>query len=458
MKAHRRILLLLLIIIMTVAAVPMSTNAEEYDLLESREAAAELPVWLFRSAQGKGTYTITTSVLNVRAAATTDSEKLGQVYSGQTYVVTAVSGNWGKITYEGKAAWICLDYAQLNAPKKMTISDNGLALIKKYEGYRKYKYWDYNHYSIGYGTTCGANDYPNGVTEAEATQMLKNTLVKSETYLDSFLAGNGITVSQNQYDALVSFTYNLGNPWERYDSFELKTILIKGINKYTSTEVYEAFGQFVKAGGQVLPGLVDRRNAEAALFLSGNKLLPFGDVKSSNWFFNAVQTCYNKGIMSGVSSYRFEPYSTLTRAQMVAMLGQMTGINTSTYKKSEFSDVSTSSWYFPYVRWAQLKGIVSGTGNGKFSPNAPLTRQDMVVMLYNYTKAIGKNVGGVSQYLYYKYSDYIYVSKYAVTAMNWAIKNECISGSSGKLLPGSYATRAQVAQVAANYYSKVLGK
>lgn len=460
MKVHQRILLILLTILMTLTAVPVITNAEEvYDLYECRAAAGELPIWRARIAAGPGTYTVTTSVLNVRSSASTDSAKLGKVYSGQTVVVTEVSGNWGKINYNGQNGWISLDYAQLNAPKSLTISDAGLALIKKYEGYRQYKYWDYNQYTIGYGTACGANDYPNGITEAEASALLVERLKTFETYLDNFLASYGITVTQNQYDALVSFTFNLGDPWNRYDSFKLKTILINGTANYGAQEVYDAFAEFVRAGGQVLPGLVTRRNEEATLFLKGSNVLPFRDVKSFHWHFKAVSAVYKKGIMNGVANDRFEPNATLTRAQMVTLLGQMSGMNKTPFVgKSSFSDVNKSMWYAPYVQWAYEKGIVSGTGNGKFSPSAPLTRQDMVVMLYNFTKVTGRNVSGASTELYKGFSDSANVSSYAVNAMNWAIHTKCISGDGGKLNPGSYALRCQIAQLANSFSVNILGK
>lgn len=416
------------------------------------------------SAAAPGVYVITTDSLRVRSEPNTSSTKLGNVYRDQKVTVTEVKNNWGKISFNGKTGWISLDYASpvSSAPtKQYSVGSEGLAMIKKLEGYRQYKYWDYNHYSIGYGTTCGASDYPNGITEAEATQLLLSALAKHEKYLDNFLAKYSIKVSQKQYDALLSFTYNLGDPWTTYSSFKLKSLLIDGAEKYKPAGILDAFLEFKKAGGVVVQGLITRRNMEADLFVSGTPKLgrPFYDVKSYHWFYNAVNFCAQKGIMNGNSDYKysFAPYSNLTRAQMVTILAQMSKVDKNAYKTSSFSDVPVGSWYAPYVQWAYSKKIVSGTGNGKFSPHSPITRQDMVVMLYNYTKSLSKNVNASAD-LYKKFSDSAKVQSYAVNAMNWAISVGVINGNNKNMLsPRTTATRGEVAQVASSYASKILG-
>lgn len=441
MKINQRILAVILILLMLIPTMTAVANAA-----------------------APGTYVVSTGTLNVRAAATTDSAVIGKVYRDQKVDILEISGSWGRISYSGKTGWVSLDYVVPvgTGTKQFSIGPDGLAMIKKLEGYRQYKYWDYNHYSIGYGTTCGASDYPNGISEAEASALLVQALAKHEVYLDSFLASYSITVTQKQYDALVSFTYNLGDPWKRYDSFKLKDLLIDGAQKYKPEAVKDAFLEFKKAGGQVVSGLVYRRGLESAMFIEGTPALgrPFYDVKSSHWFYNSVNFCYNKGVMSGTSDlkYSFDPYSNLTRAQMVTMLAQLGKVNVTSYTTSSFSDVKVGSWYAPYVQWAYSKGIVSGTGNGKFSPNASVSRQDMVVMLYNYTKATKGVASGISTELYKGFADASQLSSYAYNAINWALHTGCISGSNdNKLNPKATAQRAQVAQMAKMYCVNILG-
>ncbi|WP_049962769.1 SH3 domain-containing protein [Ruminococcus sp. HUN007] len=149
------------------------------------------------------------------------------------------------------------------------ISENGLALIKSFEGFSKYAQWDYHQWSIGYGTGVDKDAYPDGITEAEADRLLREVVVVYEKFVRNFLDKYGISVTQNQYDALVSFTYNMGNVWNNTSEVTIRTYLVNGIENYTPEQITDAFKLWCKAGGQVLPGLVRRRETEAALFLSG---------------------------------------------------------------------------------------------------------------------------------------------------------------------------------------------
>ncbi len=148
------------------------------------------------------------------------------------------------------------------------ISENGISLIKEFEGFLQYAKWDYKQWTIGYGTGVQKDEYPDGITEAEADKLLRDVVVTYEMYVQNFLNKYNIKVNQNQYDALVSFTYNLGNVWVSTDTVTIRNYLIDGIEKYTDEQITAAFMLWCKAGGEVLPGLLRRREAEARLFLS----------------------------------------------------------------------------------------------------------------------------------------------------------------------------------------------
>lgn len=149
------------------------------------------------------------------------------------------------------------------------ISDHGIALIKEFEGFIRYAHWDYKQWSIGYGTGVGKDDYPDGITEAEADRLLREVVVVYEKFVQNFLNSYGIQVTQNQYDALVSLTYNMGNIWSNESEVTIRTYLINGISNYSSQQIKDAFRLWCKAGGQVNDGLLRRREKEAELFLSG---------------------------------------------------------------------------------------------------------------------------------------------------------------------------------------------
>ncbi|MEE1002247.1 MAG: SH3 domain-containing protein [Acutalibacteraceae bacterium] len=148
---------------------------------------------------------------------------------------------------------------------KRTTSELGVNFIEVFEGYYQYAYWDYSQYTIGYGSRCEKDEYPAGISEPAAHALLKKILPSYESGLNSFLSKNDIYVTQNQYDALISFTYNFGAyVWDRNPT--IAKYLKNGIDKYTDKQIAKAFGLWVNAGGQKLQGLVERRAAEAKLF------------------------------------------------------------------------------------------------------------------------------------------------------------------------------------------------
>lgn len=125
----------------------------------------------------------------------------------------------------------------------MSISQRGIDLIKSFEGFRGKAYKALStekYYTIGYGHY-GADVYEGmTITKEEAERLLRSDLVKYTGYVNTFLNTYNITVNQNQFDALTSFTYNVGNVWKNQD-FSLKRYLINGINNYSADQITTAF-------------------------------------------------------------------------------------------------------------------------------------------------------------------------------------------------------------------------
>ena len=113
----------------------------------------------------------------------------------------------------------------------MTTGENGYSLIKQFESCRLTAYKAVStekYYTIGWGHY-GSDVYAGmTITQAQADQYLKQDVAKTENSVNSFLNSNRITIGQNQFDALVSFTYNLGKVWVSTETFQLKTILKNG--------------------------------------------------------------------------------------------------------------------------------------------------------------------------------------------------------------------------------------
>ena len=111
---------------------------------------------------------------------------------------------------------------------------------------------------------------------------------------------------------------------------------------------------------------------------------PFTDVSASDYYYNAVLWAVENGITTGVSADRFAPGATVNRAQTVTFLYRANGSPAA--NGASFSDVAADEYYANAVAWAVRSGITTGTGNGKFAPNAPCTRGQIVTFLYRSSK------------------------------------------------------------------------
>ena len=153
---------------------------------------------------------------------------------------------------------------------ELRTTERMIALLKSKEGFRATAYWDYSQYSIGYGSACTKDEYPNGITEAQADILLREMLQGFEKKLDKFLQENYITLRDNQYDALISLTYNIGSGWMKESA--LATLLKNGT--YSNNELASAIGIWchVKSNGvtSIHDGLVARRISEINVFLYGD--------------------------------------------------------------------------------------------------------------------------------------------------------------------------------------------
>ena len=98
------------------------------------------------------------------------------------------------------------------------------------------------------------------------------------------------------------------------------------------------------------------------------------------YYYEAVLWAVQNGITSGTSATTFDPDAAVTRAQTVTFLYRAAGSPAAA--GSGFSDVDASSYCAEAVTWAAQSGITSGTGNGRFSPEAPCTRSQIVTFLY----------------------------------------------------------------------------
>ena len=175
--------------------------------------------------------------------------------------------------------------------------------------------------------------------------------------------------------------------------------------------------------------------------------IPFEDVPGDSWFTDSVMVCFLLGFMTGTSENTFSPNMTLTRAQIVQILAKMAQAELDDYPPSgKFTDVAEDAWYAKAVEWAVQNGITSGTSEYTFSPNEPVTREQLAVFLKALAEYLGYDTSastGVG-----RYSDADQISSWAIKALKWATAKNLITGTSETTLdPKSTATRAQTAVI-----------
>ena len=161
----------------------------------------------------------------------------------------------------------------------------------------------------------------------------------------------------------------------------------------------------------------------------------FADVPANSYYADAVLWAAKNGITGGIGNGLFGPNQPCTRAQIVTFLWRAAG-SPEPKAMSSFADVSTDAYYAKAVAWAVENGITTGTGDGKFSPDATCTRAQSVTFLF---RAIGKLVDSKAEF-----SDVLTDSYYA-NAVAWAVENGVTNGiGDGLFGPDNSCTRAQI--------------
>lgn len=179
---------------------------------------------------------------------------------------------------------------------------------------------------------------------------------------------------------------------------------------------------------------------------SDEVVTPFVDLtKSTDWFYDAAQFSYEKGLLTGTSSNVFAPYVTMNRAMLVTVLYRLAGSPEVEYT-GKFPDVPEGEWFTAPIEWAASYGIVKGYDDDTCRPYATLTRENTLVMLYRFA---GNNLGlDVSERADLSgFADSDKVNAWAADAVPWAVSAGVISGSSGSIRPTDDAIRAEVASM-----------
>ena len=173
----------------------------------------------------------------------------------------------------------------------------------------------------------------------------------------------------------------------------------------------------------------------------------FDDVAEGSWYHSYVSIVVENGLFQGVAPRTFAPNVTMTRAMFVQAIANLEGVSLAAFAQvsPSFNDVAPGAWYFNAVEWAYEEGIVLGVGEDNFTPNAPITREQMALILHRYAQLRGIELtAGQSM----RFTDHDSISLWAVDAVEAMQASGIIAGRPGGIFdPQANATRAEVAAI-----------
>ncbi len=172
-----------------------------------------------------------------------------------------------------------------------------------------------------------------------------------------------------------------------------------------------------------------------------------------HWAQNNIELLTEKGIVKGMGNNQFLPDAQITRAQFLTMISNtIVGLDTNTAEAANFTDVQETDWYAPYVNWAYEHKIISGNPDGTFSPDAPITREEMAIILNNFTTSTGMTFSDIIDSV--SFIDENLVSPWALNGVIMVANTGIMNGRpEGNFDPQGFATRAEASKVVFNVIS-----
>lgn len=176
----------------------------------------------------------------------------------------------------------------------------------------------------------------------------------------------------------------------------------------------------------------------------------FRDVTSTHWAFASVERAAELGLVTGYSDGTFRPDAAVTRAQFVLMLWRMCG-KPAAAKAASFADAS-ADWYQDALSWAVEKGYVNGLSDTRFGPDAPITRQQAMAILFRLNGGQSGTELTLTGIYEQTFADSTTIASWAKDATWWAVYHELVSGVGGsRIAPEANASRAQIAAILLRY-------
>ena len=305
----------------------------------------------------------------------------------------------------------------------------------------------FNYNGVNYWVQCFGENEAEGTTITENKNATSKINIEAD-YVDLRLERSSmeLKIGESQYNVIENYECSYGLQLVKLNA---DSAIWKSSNEKIATVDDYGNVKGITPGKVTISAII----GEMKLTYEVTIKLPFDDVNEKDWFYNAVKYTYCNKIMSGLNGNTFSPSSKLTRGMLVTILHNMEGKPKVT-GTSKFADVQNKNIYFyNAVVWASNNNVVSGYANGKFGPDDNITREQLTTILYNYCRYKGKYKTVHADYS--KFTDNNKISDFAKWGMNWAVGNQIVNGSNGKLNPQGTATRAEAAAMISNYCSKI---
>lgn len=171
----------------------------------------------------------------------------------------------------------------------------------------------------------------------------------------------------------------------------------------------------------------------------------FEDVAPEAWYAEAVNYCYENGIVKGMTATTFNPETPITRGMFVTILGRFSGVEDDLEVGTIFADVPAGKYYSAHVKWASEAGIVNGMSPTTFVPDKAISRQDMCVMIRRYCNYMGIEL--TEKVEAPVFTDEKDIATYAKESINNMLRAGLVNGMGTKFNPKGTSTRAQAATI-----------
>ncbi len=179
----------------------------------------------------------------------------------------------------------------------------------------------------------------------------------------------------------------------------------------------------------------------------------FSDVNETAWYYSDVTWVNENGLFVGTGNTLFSADMPMTRSMLVTVLARLHKADLSAYTDCSFDDVEAGVWYTASIEWARVNGLISGTGDNRFLPEAKISRQDLATILVRYAKFAGKDIKVISSG---QFADHDQIALYAKESVYRLKDAGIISGKTGNIFdPKINATRAEVAAILHRYVSSI---